>query len=93
MASDRIQPGLNGQKQTLVCEHNIAGHMDKFSAPSMFGSIERTSIEGIHVHMEEGRTSVGFEVNVRHLASANIGKSIIAHAELPEIDRNCLLFR
>ena len=93
MASDRIQPGLNGQKQTLVCEHNIAGHMDKFSASSMIGLIERASIEGIHVNMEEGRTSVEFKVNVRHQASANIGKSLIAHAELTEIDRNCLIFQ
>ena len=93
MASDRIQPGLNGQKQTLVCEHNIAGHMDKFSAPSMIGLIERASIEGIHVHMEECQTPVGLEVNVRHLVPADIGKTIIAHSELTEIDRNCLIFQ
>jgi len=24
MLNAKIQPGLNGQKQTLVCEHNVA---------------------------------------------------------------------
>ena len=93
MVSAKIQPGLNGQKQTLVCEHNVAGHVDKFSTPSMIGLIEPASIEAIHVRMEEGQTSVGFEVNVRHLAPADIGETIIAHAELTEIDRNCLTFQ
>ena len=93
MVSAKIQPGLNEQKQTLVCKHNVAGHVDKFSTPSMIDLIERASIEAIHVHMEESQTSVGFEVNVRHLAPADIGETIIAHAELTEIDRNCLTFQ
>ena len=33
---------------------------------------------------------VGFEVNVRHLAPADIGETMIPHDELTEIDRNCL---
>jgi len=82
-----------GQKQTLVCEYNVAGHVDKFSTPSMIGLIERLSIEAIHVHMEEGQALVGFEVNVRHLAPADIGETMIPHDELTEIDRNCLTFQ
>ena len=35
---------------------------------------------------------MGFEVNVRHLAPADIGETIVAHAELTEIDRNRLTF-
>ena len=30
---------------------------------------------------------------MRHLAPADIGKTIIAHAEMTEIDRNCLTFQ
>lgn len=93
MVSAKIQPGMMGQKQTLVCEHNVAGHVDKFSTPSMIGLMERASIEAIHEHLAEGQTSVGYEVNVRHLAPANIGETIIAHAELTEIDRNRLTFK
>ncbi len=92
MVSPKITPGLKGQRQTLVCEHNVAGHVDKFSTPSMISLMERAAIETIHELMEDGQTSVGFEVNVRHLAPADIGATIIAYAELTELDRNRLTF-
>ncbi len=93
MTSASIQPGLKGQRQTLVCEHNVAGHVDKFSTPSMIGLMEQASIEAISGLLEEGQTSVGYEVNVRHLAPADIGATIMAHAELLEVDRNRLNFK
>ena len=93
MVSAKIETGLKGQKQTLVCEHNVAGHVDKFSTPSMISLMERAAIEAIHGLLDEGQTSVGFEVNVRHLAPADIGETIVAHAELTEIDRNRLTFK
>ena len=92
MVSPKITPGLKGQRQTLVCEHNVAGHVDKFSTPSMISLMEQAAIATVHEFLEEGQTSVGFEVNVRHLASADIGATIIAHAELTELDRNRLTF-
>ena len=92
MTSANIRPGLAGQRQTLVCEHNVAGHVDKFSTPSMISLMERAAIEAVTPFLEDGQTSVGFEVNVRHLAPADIGDTIIAHAELTEVDRNRLTF-
>ena len=68
MVSENIVPGLKGERQTLVCEHNVAGHVDKFSTPSMISLMERAAIQAIDPYLEEGQTSVGFEVNVRHLA-------------------------
>ncbi len=93
MTSAAIRPGLKGQRQTLVCEHNVAGHVDKFSTPSMIGLMERASIEAISGLLGEEQTSVGYEVNVRHLLPADIGATIIAYAELLEVDRNRLNFK
>ncbi len=93
MVSSKIRPGLKGQKQTLVCHHNVAGHVNKYSTPAMIELMELASIQGVHDLLEDGQTSVGFEVNVRHLAPADIGATIIAYAELTEIDRNKLTFR
>ena len=92
MVSEKIVAGLKGQRQTLVCEHNVAGHVDKFSTPSMISLMERAAIEAIDPYLEEGQTSVGFEVNVRHLAPSDIGATVIAHAELVEVNRNRLNF-
>ena len=93
MVGAKIRPGLQGQRQTIVCEHNVAGHVAKFSTPSMIGLMEQASINAVHEFLEEGQTSVGFEVNVRHLAPADIGATVTAHAELTDVDRNRLTFR
>lgn len=93
MVSPKTRVGLKGQRQTVVCEHNVARHVEKFSTPSMIELMERASIQAIHGLLDEGQTSVGFEVNVRHLAPADIGATIIAYAELTEVDRNRLTFR
>ena len=92
MASPGISPGLKGQKQTLVCEHNVAGHVNKFSTPSMILLMEQAASEGVNGHLQEGEVSVGIEVNVRHLAAADIGATIVAHAELISVARTRLPF-
>ena len=92
MANAKIEPGLKGERNTLVSEHNVAGHVNKFSTPSMIGLMEQAAIAAVEDCMEEGETTVGFEVNVRHVAPADIGDTITAFAELTEIDRNRLTF-
>ncbi len=93
MAGPRIRPGLTGERQTLVCEHNVAPHVSKFSTPSMIGLMEQASINAVDSLLDENQTSVGFEVNIRHIAPADIGATITARAELTEVDRNRLTFR
>ena len=92
MTSAGIAPGLKGRRQTIVCEHNVASHVNKFSTPSMIGLMEGASIEAVRGLLDENQTSVGYEVNVRHIAPADIGATITAHAELVEVERNRLLF-
>lgn len=93
MVNAKIVPGLKGEKQIIVCEHNVAGHVDKFSTPSMIGLMEQAAIQAVHGFLDEEQTSVGFEVNVRHIAPSDIGATVTGHAELIEIDRNRLTFR
>ena len=93
MASASINIGLKGEKQTMVCDHNVAGHVGKFSTPSMIQLMEQAASAAPRDHLEDGEVSVGIEVNIRHLAGADMGATIIAHAELVEIERNRLTFR
>ena len=92
MANIGINPGLTGQKEVLVCQHNVAPHVSKFSTPSMIQLMEQAASEGVSGHLQEGEVSVGIEVNIRHLAAADIGATIVAYAKLIEIDRNRLTF-
>ena len=93
MDTHGISLGMKGQTQTFVCEHNVAGHVNKFSTPAMIQLMEQASSAVVNGSLQEGEVSVGIEVNVRHLAAADIGATIIAHAELIEIERNRLTFQ
>ncbi len=93
MADDKIVPGLRGRRETIVCEHNVAGHVDKFSTPSMIGLMEQASHLTVQHLLDAGQTSVGFEVNVRHIAPASLGDKIIASSELTDVNGNRLTFK
>tara|TARA_B100001013_G_scaffold132009_1_gene77139 strand:+ start:400 stop:726 length:327 start_codon:yes stop_codon:yes gene_type:complete len=84
---------MKGQQETLVCEHNVAPHVKKFSTPAMIQLMEQASSAVVNGNLEESEVSVGIEVNIRHLAASDIGATIVAHAELIEIDRNRLTFQ
>ena len=49
MASSKISPGLRGQRQVLVCEHNVAPHVPKFSTPSMIQLMEQASMNAADI--------------------------------------------
>ena len=87
-----IAAGLKGERETLVCEHNVAGHVDKFSTPAMISLMERAAMAAVEPYLEAGQTSVGFEVQVRHLAPSDFGARVRAEAELVEVSRNRLSF-
>ena len=92
MAELTLSVGLVGEKSTLVCEHNVAPHVPRFSTPSMISLMEQASLVALEDHLTLEQTSVGFEVNVRHLAPSSIGATVVAKAELTDIDRNRLTF-
>ena len=84
--------GVVGERSTLVCEHNVAPHVPRFSTPSMISLMEQASLAALEGRLEPEQTSVGFEVNVRHLAPSSIGATVVARAELTDIERNRLTF-
>ena len=90
---EAIKPGLHGTATTVVCEHNVAGHVQMFGTPAMIGLMERASINAIDRLLDDDWTSVGYEVSARHLAATPIGKQVAATAELLEVQGNKLLFR
>jgi predicted thioesterase len=59
----------------------------------MIQLMEQAASAVVNGNLEESEVSVGIEVNIRHLAASDIGATIVAHAELIEIDRNRLTFQ
>ena len=88
-----LMPGLIGRREVLVCEHNVAPHVAKLSTPSMIRAMEQASQRAILDHLPPEQSTVGFEVNIRHVAGADIGATVVAVAELERVDGRWLYFK
>lgn len=55
------------------------------STPSMIGMMERTCVELLTPYMEDDEQSVGFHVDVKHLAPTRMGQSVTITAKLDEV--------
>jgi fluoroacetyl-CoA thioesterase len=55
------------------------------STPGMIAMMERTSAMLVHPVLENGKATVGFEVNVRHVGAARKGDRCSVHSRLEEI--------
>lgn len=65
--------------------HFGAGVPSVLSSPVMIGLMERTCVELLNPFMDENEQTVGFHVDVKHLAPTKIGQSVTITATLEEI--------
>lgn len=65
---------------------------DVLSTPRVIGWMEGASHHSVMPYLEEGQTTVGTLVNIRHLAATPVGMEVIARAELLEVDGRRLRF-
>ncbi len=74
-----------------VTEQNTAialgsGDLAVYSTPSMAALMERAAMECAKPLLNEGETTVGCELNIKHLAPTPMGVSVTASAELKHRD-------
>ncbi len=63
-----------------------------YSTPSMVQLIEGTCVQLITRYVDEGEQSVGYHVDVKHLAPTTIGKQVTARVTLREVNGRRYLF-
>lgn len=88
-----LAPGLIGRQEVMVSEDNVAPHVKKISTPSMIRAMEQASQEAVLDYLPMEQSTVGFEVNIRHVAGADIGATVVAVAELERVDGRWLYFK
>lgn len=81
----------------MVTEQNTAlsvgsGSLKVYATPAMLALIEKASCEALNGLLNEGETSVGTLLNVKHLAATPVGMKVSATAELIERDGRKLVF-
>lgn len=92
-----LQEGLIGEFKEPVTENNTArkygsGSIDVYATPAMVGLIEHAALSAVDPLLPAGFTTVGIEINVKHLAATPVGMTVHARAELKEIDGRRLVF-
>ncbi len=89
--------GMSGEMSiTTTPEMGIThlgpGVPSMYSTPSMVQLIESTCVQLMSRYVEEGEQSVGYHVDVKHLAPTQIGKRVTARVRLREINGRRYLF-
>lgn len=94
-----IEVGLVNE-MTMIVQESDTARMNGgeslppvMSTPRIISYMERTAHYAILPFLQEGQTSVGTVVNVRHLAATPVGMEIRFRAELIEVDRRRLKFK
>lgn len=95
--SQEIRLGLSGEKTTEVTRDlTIASINDALPAvygtPAMICLMEMTAASVIEPHLPAGYISVGYEVNIRHLAATPLGDRVTVAAKVIEIVNNLIKF-
>lgn len=89
--------GITG-KQTIVvdkaktAEMLGSGDLPVFGTPALIALMEETCLKSISQFLEEGTSTVGTLLNVKHVSATPIGLEVKCESELVEIDRKRLVF-
>ena len=86
------------EKEFVVLdEHSAAavgsGGLKVFGTPAMIAFMENVALTASEPECDSGDTTVGIEINVRHLAPSAIGRKIQVRANLVERRKQILSFK
>jgi predicted thioesterase len=93
---DTLKPGMTAEQTITTTPEMGITHLGPnaprmFSTPSMIQLMEGTCVQFLTLHMDEGEQTVGFHIDVKHLAPTKIGQKVTAKVTLKEINGRRLL--
>lgn len=93
-----LEVGIKGQRETIVTKENTAagigsGNLEVFSTPMMILLMEESCFMSVNDILEEGFTTVGTCVNVKHLSATPLGMKVVIKSELINVDGKALTFK
>ncbi len=92
-----LEVGKKYEIDRVVTENDTAakaasGSVEVLATPVMIAWMEEASLRLAQQELEEGLTTVGTEVNIKHLKGTLVGKTVKVLSVLKEIDRKRLVF-
>ena len=93
-----ITVGLKGAVSTVVEREDTAlevgsGSLLVYATPCMVALMEGAACEAIEDCLSDNKTSVGTELNVKHLSATPVGLEVHAEAEVTAVEGNTITFQ
>lgn len=93
-----ITVGMKGEVSTLVEKEDTAaevgsGSLLVYATPCMVALMEGAACEAIAAAMDESRTTVGTELNIRHISATPVGLEVRAEAEVTAVEGKIITFQ
>lgn len=97
MINIQIKVGLKGKQELTVSENDTAkkygsGLVEVFATPAMVAFMELTALKSIESLLPESMTSVGTEVNMKHLRASAIGHFLRCESNIIEVKGRKITF-
>jgi len=92
-----LKQGCQFTSEIKVTDNNTAvkmgsGDLKVFATPAMIALMENAAKSSVIKALPEGYTTVGIEMNVKHVKSSPVGANIKCTATLTKVDRKKLFF-
>ncbi|MDD4168761.1 MAG: thioesterase family protein [Desulfotomaculaceae bacterium] len=87
---EKLSVAVNNKNTAIACG---SGSVSVFATPALVALMEGAAISAVDQLLEAGFTTVGTEINVKHLAATPVGMNVTATAQLIDIDGKRLLFK
>ena len=92
-----LEAGIKGQMTITVEKENTAevmksGTLQVFATPAMIALMEEAAWKSVADELEEGTSTVGTSLNVKHLSASPVGIKVTCNTTLVEVDGRRLVF-
>ncbi len=93
-----LEPGLTATVTLVVEETDTAqalrsGDVPVLGTPRVISLAEEATVAAVEGTLPEGRTTVGYQVQLAHLTPTPVGGTVVAEATLEQIEGRRLTFR
>ncbi len=94
----RLRPGLSATATMVVSDADTArtlrsGDVPVLATPRVVGLAEEATVQAVGDGLDAGQTTVGFRVQLDHLAPTPVGGEVAAEATLETVESRRLTFR
>ena len=89
-----VEPGLTGELSVDITDENTTRHLSGvrvFTTPHLVALLEHTCMKAIEPYFEDGESSVGIGINMRHLAGTPKGVKVRATCRSVEVKKGRIL--